>query len=146
MRKFEEINNGNPFSARHDCTHDVAIVGMYDITNKLKFSATWVFYTGNAVTFPSGKYEIDDKVIGYYTERNGYRMPDYHRLDIGLTWLVKKTAKYESGWNFSLYNAYARENAYFIDFKPKDNNPQETEAVQVSLFKAIPSVSYKFKF
>ena len=61
-----------------------------------------------------------------------------------------------SGWSgllkeslsrmFSLYNAYARENAYFIDFRPKEKNPQETEAVQVSLFRAIPSVSYKFKF
>ncbi len=146
MRQFDEINNGNPFPARHDCTHDVSIVGMYDLTNKLKFSATWVFYTGNAVTFPSGKYEIDGKTIGYYTERNGYRMPDYHRLDIGLAWTVKKTDRFESGWNFSLYNAYARENAYFIDFRPKEKNPQETEAVQVSLFRAIPSVSYKFKF
>lgn len=146
MRQFDEINSGNPFPARHDCTHDVSIVGMYDITNKLKISATWVFYTGNAVTFPSGKYEIDDKVIGYYTERNGYRMPNYHRLDLGLTWLVKKTVKYESGWNFSLYNAYARENAYFIDFRPKEEKPLETEAVQVSLFRAIPSVSYRFKF
>jgi hypothetical protein len=119
---------------------------MYDITRKLKLSATWIYYTGNAVTFPSGKYEIDGKTIGYYTERNGYRMPDYHRLDLGLVWLRKKTDKFESSWNFSIYNAYARENAYFIDFRTKEDNPSETEAVQVSLFKAIPSVSYRFKF
>lgn len=146
MRQFDEISNGNPFPARHDRTHDVSLVAMYDLTRKLKLSATWVYYTGNAVTFPSGKYEIDGKTIGYYTERNGYRMPDYHRLDLGLVWLRKKTDRFESSWNFSVYNAYARENAYFIDFRTKEDNPSETEAVQVSLFKAIPSVSYRFKF
>jgi hypothetical protein len=146
MRQFDEISNGNPFPARHDRTHDVSIVGLYDISRKLKVSATWIFYTGNAVTFPGGKYEIDGKTIAYYTERNGYRMPDYHRLDLGLVWLRKKTDRFESSWNFSVYNAYARENAYFIDFRTKENNPSETEAVQVSLFRAIPSVSYRFKF
>ena len=146
MRQFDGINNGNPFPARHDRTHDVSLVAMYDITKKMKLSATWVYYTGNAVTFPSGKYEIDGKTIGYYTERNGYRMPDYHRLDLGLVWQRRKTAKFESSWNFSVYNAYARENAYFIDFRTKEDNPSETEAVQVSLFKAIPSISYRFKF
>jgi hypothetical protein len=146
MRQFDEINQGNPFPARQDRTHDISIVGMYDIGKKLKFSATWVFYTGNAVTFPSGKYEIDGRVVGYYTERNGYRMPNYHRLDVGLTWQRKKTEKFESSWNFSVYNAYARENAYYIDFRESETNPGETEAVQVSLFKIVPSVSYRFKF
>lgn len=146
MRQFDEINFGNPFPARHDRTHDVSVVAMFDVTRKLKVSATWVYYTGNAVTFPSGKYIIDDLTVGYYTERNGYRMPDYHRLDLGVTWLRKKTDKFESSWIFSVYNAYARENAYYIDFKQNEENPALTEAVQFSLFKAIPSVSYKFKF
>jgi hypothetical protein len=146
MRQFDEISNGKPFPARHDRTHDVSVVNMFEISPKLKFSATWVFYTGNAATFPSGRYEVDGKIIGYYTERNGYRMPDYHRLDLGLVWLRKKTEKFESSWNFSVYNAYARENAYFIEFRTKENNPLETEAVQVSLFRAIPSVSYRFRF
>ncbi len=146
MRQFDEINDGNPFPARQDRTHDISIVGMYDLTKKLKLSATWVFYTGNAVTFPSGKYEVDGQIIGYYTERNGYRMPDYHRMDLGLTWQRKKTERFESSWNFSVYNAYARENAYYIDFRESEQNPGTTEAVQVSLFKIIPSVSYKFKF
>jgi hypothetical protein len=146
MRQFDDINYGNPYPARQDRTHDVSVVAMYDLTQKLKLSATWVFYTGNAVTFPGGRYEIDGQPIAYYTERNGYRMPDYHRLDLGLVWQRKKTAKFESSWNFSVYNAYARENAYFIDFRTREDNPSVTEAVQVSLFKAIPSVSYRFKF
>lgn len=146
MRQFDEINLGNPYPARQDRTHDISIVGMYELTEKLKFSATWIYYTGNAVTFPSGKYEIDGQMVGYYTERNGYRMPNYHRLDLGLTWERKKTEKFESSWNFSIYNAYGRENAYFIDFRENEDNPEITEAVQFAIFKAIPSVSYRFKF
>lgn len=146
MRQFSEINDGRAFPARQDRTHDISVVGMYDLTEKLKFSATWVYYTGNAVTFPSGRYEIDGRIVGYYTERNGYRMPDYHRLDLGFTWLRKKSVNFESEWNFSVYNAYARENAYYIDFRESESNPGLTEAVQVALFKMIPSVSYRFKF
>ncbi|MBV5315773.1 MAG: TonB-dependent receptor [Prolixibacteraceae bacterium] len=146
MRQFDQINNGEAFPARQDRRHDVSVVCMYDLSRKLKISATWVFNTGNAVTFPNGKYVIDGKTIGYYTQRNGYRMPDYHRLDLGLTWIRKQTAKFESSWNFSVYNAYGRENAYFISFRQSKEDPDQTEAVQISLFKIIPSVSYKFKF
>lgn len=146
MRKFEEINDGNPYPARQDRIHDLSLVGIYELTPKLSLSATWIYYTGNAVTFPSGKYEIEGLQVGYYTERNGYRMPGYHRLDLGLTWQRKKTEKFESDWNFSVYNAYARENAYFIEFRQNEENPDVTEAVQFSIFRIIPSVSYKFKF
>ena len=146
MRQFDDINNGNAFPARQDRIHDLALVGIYELTPKWSLSANWIYYTGNAVTFPSGKYEIDGIIAGYYTERNGYRMPPYHRLDIGLTWQRKKTEKFESSWNFSVYNAYARENAYFIQFRQNEDNPAITEAVQFAVFKAIPSVSYRFKF
>ena len=145
MRQFDEISD-QPFPARQDRRHDISVVGMYDLGKKLKVSATWVFNTGNAVTFPNGKYVVDGMTVGYYTQRNGYRMPDYHRLDLGITWLRKQTKKYESSWNFSVYNAYARENAYFISFRASEENPDVTEAVQVSLFKFVPSISYKFKF
>lgn len=146
MRQFDQINNGDPFPARQDRRHDLSVVALYDLSRKIKISATWVFNTGNAVTFPNGKYVIDGQTVGYYTQRNGYRMPDYHRLDLGLTWIRKRTAKFESSWNFSVYNAYNRENAYFIKFRQSTTDANKTEAVQVSLFKIIPSISYKFKF
>lgn len=158
-RLFDEINNNTWYPAKQDRTHDISIVGIYNITEQLTASATWVFYTGNAVTFPTGKYEIDGNVVFYYTERNGYRMPNYHRLDLGLTWYNKKTKsvtdmegntkevprRFESSWNLSVYNAYARENAYSISFRENETTG-ETEAVQVALFKIIPSISYNFKF
>lgn len=146
MRQFDAINEGNPYPARQDRRHDISIVGAYQITPKLNISATWVYYTGNAVTFPSGKYVVDGRVVNYYTERNGYRMPDYHRADIGVTWITKKTDRFEENWNFSCYNAYGRQNAYSITFEPSEDNPGETEAVRLALFRWVPSISYNFVF
>lgn len=145
-KQIDGINGGDWYAARQDKTHDISVVGIYDINEKLSFSASWVYSTGNAVTFPSGKYYLDGNVQWLYTERNGYRMPAYHRLDLGLTWYRKKTDKFESSWNFSIYNAYGRENAWTITFRENEDNPAKTEAVQTALFKWIPSVTYNFKF
>ncbi|MGE5446715.1 MAG: TonB-dependent receptor [Bacteroidales bacterium] len=146
MRQFNLDGVVETFPARQDRRHEATVVAMYDLSRKVKLSANWIFNTGNAVTYPAGKYEIDGKIVAYYTKRNAYRMPDYHRLDLALTWVRKQTAKVESSWNFSLYNAYGRENAYFISFRQNKENPEKTEAVQISLFNIIPSISYKFKF
>ncbi|MBV6426188.1 MAG: hypothetical protein KIPDCIKN_00699 [Haliscomenobacter sp.] len=145
-RKIDGINNGNWYAARQDATHDISLVSMYDIGKKWNISATWVFNTGNAVTMPSGKYEINGKTEFYYTERNGYRLPAYHRLDIGATRTLKKSKKFESSLNFSLYNAYGRKNAFTIDFEEDPNDPTKTTGVKTYLFTYIPSVSYNFKF
>lgn len=146
LRTFKNINEGKEYSAKQDRIHDIAIVGMYDLTKKLKVSANWVYNTGSAVTFPSGSYMIDGNLVPYYTERNGYRMPSYHRLDVGLTWYRKQTEKRESSWNFSVYNAYGRQNAYSISFQTNQDNPNQTEALQTSLFRWVPSITYNFKF
>jgi hypothetical protein len=145
-RKVDGINEGNWYAARQDRTHDISVVAVYDITPKLSVSALFIYYTGNAVTFPSGKYMVNGKTQFIYTERNGYRMPDYHRLDLGVTWIRKNTEKFESSWNFSIYNAYGRENAYSITFRANENNPAVTEAVQTTLFRWVPAITYNFKF
>jgi hypothetical protein len=145
-RKIDGINNGNWYPARQDITHDFSLVGIYDINKKWSVSATWVFNTGNAVTFPSGKYVIDGNIQFYYTERNGYRMPDYHRLDLGATWNIKKTKQFESSLNFSIYNAYGHKNAYSIDFKVDEKDPTKINAVMTYLFTYVPSITYNFKF
>jgi hypothetical protein len=145
-RQIDGINNGNWYNARQDRRHDISVVLIYDLTKKWSISSTWVYYTGNAVTFPSGKYVVDGKTQFLYTERNGYRMPAYHRLDLAATWVVKKTEKRESSWSFSLYNAYGRQNAYTITFQQSTSDPNKTEAVQTSLFRWVPSITYNFKF
>jgi hypothetical protein len=121
-------------------------MGMYKLTDRLTLSASWVYYTGDATTFPAGKYRIDGYTANYYSNRNAERMPDYHRLDLGLTMQGKKTARYETSWSFSLYNVYARQNAYTISFRESASNPLATEAVRMSLFSIVPSVTYNFKF
>jgi hypothetical protein len=144
-KQIDGINNNNWYSAKQDRTHDLSVVGIYDLTKKLTFSATFVYYTGSAITLPSGKYYVNNQVQWQYTERNGGRMPAYHRMDIALTWNRKQTEKYESSWNFSIFNLYAHENAYSITFRETADG-KNTEAVQTSLFKMIPSVTYNFKF
>ncbi|MBC7828734.1 MAG: TonB-dependent receptor [Chitinophagaceae bacterium] len=145
-RKIDGINNGDWYNARQDRTHDIAIVGMYQLNKKWILSANWIFYTGDAVTYPSGKYTVDGEVFFYYSERNGYRMPNYHRLDLGATVQLKKRKKFSSEMNFSLFNAYGRANAYQINFRKGKDDPDKTEAVKTSLFTFVPSISYNFKF
>jgi hypothetical protein len=145
-RQITEINDGNWYPVRQDRTHDISLVGMFELTEKWSLAATWVYNTGNAVTFPSGKYYVDGNVQFLYSERNGYRMPAYHRLDFGATWQRKKTEKFESSWNFSIYNVYARENAYAIIFRESETDPNKTEAVRIALFRIVPSVTWNFRF
>ncbi|BDC99455.1 TonB-dependent receptor [Persicobacter psychrovividus] len=145
-REFKEINDGKPFSARQDRRHDISIVGMYKLNDRWDLSATWVYNTGDAVTFPSGSYVIEDKQVPLYTERNGYRMPSYHRMDFGATFHGKKHEHFESSWNFSVYNLYARYNAYFIRFEDNEQNPEVSDVIQTSLFSLVPAVTYNFKF
>ncbi|HXD94775.1 MAG TPA: TonB-dependent receptor [Bacteroidia bacterium] len=145
-RKINGINNDSWYPATQDITHYITAVGIIQLNKKWTASAAFVYYTGNAVTFPSGKYEVNGQVVFYYTQRNGYRMPAYNRLDIGFTYQAKKTEKFESSWNFSCYNAYGRENPYSITFQVNPNNPQQTQAVMTYLFRWVPSITYNFKF
>jgi hypothetical protein len=147
-KKFADINQGNYFNAKQDRTHDISLVGMYTLNSRWSFSATWVYNTGNAVTFPSGKYNVNGQNVFLYTERNGYRMPAYHRLDLGATLEGKhnKERRFQSSWTFGVYNAYNRANAFSIDFRDNKTDPSKTEALRTALFKVIPSVTWNFKF
>lgn len=142
LRQFPEINCGKSFPARYDRIHDFSIVAIYKASRKWTFSANWVYFTGDAVTIPSGKYEVDSRILDAYTERNAYRMPCYHRLDLSVTLTTKRSGS----WNISLYNAYGRKNAYAILFRENMANPNITEAVRLSLFSFFPSITYNFEF
>jgi hypothetical protein len=145
-RRIDGINKGAWYAARQDRTHDVAVVALYEISERFNVSAAWIYQTGNAVTFPAGKYNIADQVVWLYTERNGYRMPAYHRLDLGATYQLKPKRKYSSELAFSLYNAYGRQNPFLINFEQSATNPNRTVAVQTALFRWVPAVSWNFKF
>ena len=145
-RKFDKINDGNSFPARQDRTHDVSLVAIYNLNERWTFSANWVYNTGFAATFPSGKYEIDGQTVNLYTERNGHRMPDYHRLDLGATYYFNRSEENEMSLTFSAYNVYARENAYRITFEENENDPSKTQAVKLALFSIVPSITFNFRF
>ena len=145
-RKFDGVNNDSWYPANQDRTHNISVVGIYKLSKKWTFSTDFVYYTGNAVTWPSGKYEVNGQVVFLYAERNGYRMPAYNRLDVGVTLQGKKTKKFDSNWNFSIYNLYGRENPYSISFQQDPGDPSKTQAVQWALFRWVPSVTYNFKF
>ena len=145
-KQIHDVNDNQWYNARQDRPHDISLVGMYELNPKWNFSAAFIYQTGNSVTFPTGKYTIEDQTLWLYTERNGYRMPDNHRLDLSATWTLKKTNKRTSELVFSLYNVYGRENAFTIFFEENETNPNALKATQVSLFKYVPSVSYNFKF
>lgn len=133
-RKFEGIDNGNPYPATWDRTHDLSLVGIYELNPKWTFSSTFVYRTGNAITYPVGKYELDDEIVNLYSTRNADRFPAYHRLDLGVTRQLKKSKRWESFITYSLYNAYGRKNAFQINFREAENDPTRTEAVKLSLF------------
>ncbi|HMK38184.1 MAG TPA: TonB-dependent receptor [Bacteroidota bacterium] len=142
LEQFPLVNNGAVFPARQDRRHDISIVTIYDLNPLWNISAVWVYNTGNAVTFPAGNYWIDNRLVPYYTERNGYRMPAYHRLDLSSTWKLGE----HSNLNVSIYNLYNRMNAYAIYFRQNRTDPTKTEAVQITLFPVMPSVTYNFSF
>ncbi|MDR1809799.1 MAG: TonB-dependent receptor [Prevotella sp.] len=145
-KKIDGVNNNRWYPAMQDRTHDVSIVGIYELNKKWTLSATWVYYTGNAITYPSGKVVYDGQEYPYYHERNGYRAPSYHRLDLGATCILKQRKNYYSELSFSLYNAYGRENPYVIYFDVKKDDPTQITAYQYSLFRFVPSISWNFKF
>ena len=144
--KIPGINDGQYYPATQDQTNHLSLVGMYQATKKWTFSADFVYNTGDAVTWPSGKFSIDGAPVYYYGARNSNRLPAYNRLDIGATLLAKKTAKYVSSWNFSIYNVYGQSNPYDIIFQADPNNANKTQVLQTTLFKMVPSVTYNFKF
>jgi len=148
-RVFPEINFGNKFPAKYDRRHDLSVVASYDFNDKFNFATIFVYATGNAVTLPIGRYFVEGSIINEYGERNSYRMAPYHRLDISINYLHKKTKKYESSFNLSVYNVYNRANPYYIYFDNKgslETMSFEIKAKQVSLFPVLPSIGWNFKF
>jgi CarboxypepD_reg-like domain/TonB-dependent Receptor Plug Domain len=144
-RQFDGINNGRWYPAKQDRLHDISLVTVYELPGNWTISATWVYNTGNAVTYPKGAYMIDNRIVFLYTDRNGNRMPAYHRLDLGASKQFARKKHYESNLTFSLYNAYGHDNAYTITFKQNEKTKQ-IEAIQTTLFKLVPSITYNFKF
>lgn len=150
-RKFEALNNGRPYPAKFDRRHDLSVVGLYELNPKWKFSAVFVYATGNATSLPEKFYLVEGVLTQQFSAINQYRLAPYHRLDLSATYAPpnKKQKKVNSSWSFSVYNAYSRQNPYFLYFDQTGSafaGTLQVQAKQVSLFPVIPSVTYNFKF
>lgn len=144
--QIDGINNGNWYTSSNDRRHNVDIVLIYALSKKWDFSASWIFNSGQAMSIPTAKYEINGTTLYYYSGKNNYRAPDYHRLDLSATWHLKKHNRWEHELSFGLYNAYGRYNPFMISFEDDENSITGTKATQTSLFSFVPSISYRFKF
>ncbi|HEY8938242.1 MAG TPA: TonB-dependent receptor, partial [Cyclobacteriaceae bacterium] len=149
IRKFPDLNNGKTFPAKYDRLHDLSVMMNYVHNSRWTFSTVFVYATGNALNLPIARYIIQGNVINEYGPRNSYRMPAYHRMDVGITYTLKKSKAFESYLILSVYNVYNRRNPYYIYFETKGNLKDyqlSTSIKQVSLFPVIPSITYRFKF
>jgi len=146
-RTIPEINGGRTYLAPFDRTHNLSIVANFELNERSSFSATWVFYTGNAVTFPIGRAVINGLSLPIYGDRNSSRMPNYHRLDVSYTLRSRPdpTRRWSWDWNFGLFNAYGQRNPWMIRFR-EDQTTDRRFAEMTYLFGVIPSITFNFRF
>jgi hypothetical protein len=163
-REFADIDDGVAFPSRWDRRHDVSVVAGYELNDRWTFGGTFVYSTGQAATLPVQRYFIEGRLVSEFTQRNGFRMAPYHRLDVAATLKNKPTKqvtdktsgevstvqrKYRSSWTFSIYNVYNRKNPYFIYFATEGSSGLsglQLSAKQVSLFSILPSITWNFEF
>ncbi|WP_033962341.1 TonB-dependent receptor [Psychroserpens jangbogonensis] len=141
------INNGEWYNSAFDKTHDISFTGSYELSKKWSFNANFLFQTGQPVTYPNGQYEYNGIRIPSYTNRNEFRLPTYHRLDLSANYTPNpnKTKGFRGHWVFGIYNIYNRRNAASISFT-QNRDTSRNEAVRLAIFGIVPSVSYNFKF
>lgn len=166
-RQIIGLNNNDWYNAKYDRTHNISIVGIYDLTKKWSFSTSFAYLTGVATTFPNSRYTVQGIVIPDISDdsRNNYRVPAYHRLDFSATLTPegKPNKKYTSNWVFSVYNAYNRRNAFSVYFGQNNDSQNltytqdpngtviptsaKTQATRLAIFGSIiPSVTYNINF
>ncbi|MEN8138659.1 MAG: TonB-dependent receptor [Bacteroidota bacterium] len=173
--KFEELNRGKEFFPRHDRRHDISIVGIYELTPRIDFSATWVYGTGDAFTLATEEYNVYDHdptepieydvdyypetgniyvdggpekyTVNHYVEKNSFRMAAYHRLDFAFRFHKTLKSGRKRTWEFGIYNVYNRKNPFYYESSwVNEGGKKQNVLLQYSIFQIIPSVSYTLKF
>ena len=141
------INNGEWYKTGWDKLHNLSITGMYKLNEKWSFSSIFSLQSGQPVTYPNGQYEYQGITIPSYGLRNENRLPTYHRLDVSATLnpTKNKNRNWQGEWVFGIYNLYSRKNAASISFR-QNQDSGNNEAIRLSIFGIVPSVTYNFKF
>ena len=148
FNRIEGVNEGKEYPSRYDKRHNLSATGKFDFSKKIQASFNFVYTTGGAITVPAGNFVFDGVVFNYYTSRNSYRLPDYHRLDMSLKYSpsANMKRKYKSAWSFDLYNAYGRKNPFTVFSMQSDYGLTNTGIKALYLFRVVPSVAYSFTF
>jgi hypothetical protein len=141
------INNGDWYRSAYDKLHNLAVTSTYNLNKKWTFGANFTLQTGQPVTYPNGQYVYQGVTIPSYGLRNENSLPTYHHLDFSATYTPKPDKKKgrQGEWVFSIYNIYGRKNAASISFR-QNQDTGSNEAIKLSIFGIVPSVSYNFKF
>lgn len=141
------INNGAWYKTPYDKLHNLAVTASYKWNERWLFSANFALQSGQPVTYPNGQYEYQGIIVPSYGLRNENRLPAYHHLDVAATYVPKKRPgqKWDREWVFGIYNLYNRMNAASISFRQNEDTGRN-EAVRLSIFGIVPSVTYNFKF
>ena len=139
------INNGEWYASAYDKPHNLSLTGTYTFSKKWNASAVFTLQSGIPGNFPVGKYRYFGVSIANYSARNAYRLPLYHRLDVSLSYTPHPERKWKSEWVFGVYNLYNRYNAASIYFR-SNRETQQSEAVKLSIFGIVPSITYNFSF
>ncbi len=145
---IQDIQHEGWYPSPFDRPHDLNIVAMYDLTDRVNLSANWSYKTGRPLNAPAARYEYGGVIVPYYPGRNQDRMPDYHQLDLNVT-IESKTRperSFQGEWVISVNNAYARKNADALFFQQEEYGSYETKAKKISYYTIFPSVTYNFKF
>jgi len=162
-RTFPELNNGKPFYPRYDRRHDISVVLAYKLNERWEFGATWTYGTGQAVTVPTNQYYFQPvnpiDYFQYYTnnstlgygERNNYRLPAFHKLDISAT---HSFTWFGLPWKLMLdvYNVYSRQNVFLQNIQRTDtfdnlgNRTSTLQVHRVTLFPIIPTFGLSCAF
>ena len=148
MFDIDGVNNDIPYRSPLNHEHAVNFVATWDISKRVSLSGTWLYYSGAPTTFPVARFYYGGTYLPVYSSRNEDSMPDYHRADLSLTLKGRRRVegkRWSGEWNFSVYNLYARHNAWTVGFG-YNSESNTMDAYKVYLFSAIPSVSYNINF
>ncbi|MBN9380604.1 MAG: TonB-dependent receptor [Chitinophagaceae bacterium] len=148
LRRIDGVNNNEWYPPSYDHRHNFSLVFNHAISQRLSVSANWVFRSGGYTTVPEGSYIFNGNRFLYYSKRNGYQLPAYHRLDLSVTLQGKRNPqrKWQGEWVFSVYNVYNRENIFALYVRQEKIDFSNVNASMVYLVGILPTISYNFKF
>jgi ferric enterobactin receptor len=118
---FPAIASGAAFPAAQDQRHELKIVNALTL-GPWKFGANWIYGSGTPYTAPVSQYYLsllDGTSMSYIHvgEKNGMRLPAYHRLDVSLSRTFRNA---DEGMGFtaglSVFNVYDRKNVSYYTY------------------------------